>query len=809
MATITEIGGPESSEEDSVSLTSTLISDGEGKEYDVECILAEFETDGVMSYLTKWDGYPIEECTWQLKESFNPEENGHDVFKEWQERKMRISRGYEKALDIDAWEETREKIRQKTEDRRNHRHKKKARMNLGVNLSASDSEVQTSGRPEASTRVIEASGLLGPETVRDAKRDLTEVSMSSSDESSWTIKEQRVFLKALQDANGPLWNQIHAWYGDRGTISRDLQNKTVMDMQRQLQKLRQEFLDAGRDPPKYMRATRIKTDAKQPRESMSRKRSLASATSDEGDESSNGRTSTDSMMEEIKAAKKSQTAKEKVTHKEISHAMKSPRTPARESHPKIVKKESSILKQVSDIPSNNDHSRKPRDQITKPSPTRAIQSSKSKKSNLVSEKPYSEPTRQPPPQTETTKRSYTGTAQQPPKATGAPQSSDRTRIGVSTTGPARLSAPQSRLRVDRPTLKAKTSGLDVMANWGGESKVKKTKTLPTTNAAPGTDQPLKTFKTLGIRNNFQKWRQNEPAPDPANLIFIDRKTGKAPKTIAASATADTITDLSPKSPFGQHQAAFAEKESIDRQPEEKHEIRSHKEVSKDDSLFIDDAELSTDNTSGGDGGSDGDGDGDATADRSKLEIPGFTHSKADSHASPLQSTNMDSPANAPTGSRTDVIQPSQHLLQRPSSDLSQPAMTDTTSPAPPPAQVGSHADASTVTLRGNPTQLEKDELFHKIEKCLVMGNFVIGPKSNDIGRMKLAGFDWDVQRLLLTIKDPDNPFRVAFEFKNICSVIDYQTYWHNVSNLPEVTESPLRNVGTYNVHRLRSCGSIS
>ena len=769
MANTSKVGGSESSEDDSISLTSTIISDGDGKDYEVDCILAEFETDGVMSYLTKWDGYPIEVCTWQLKESFNPKENGHDVFKEWQERKMRISRGYEKALNIEAWEETVRKLEQATRDRRKRRERKKARLNQDVDALSSDPEDQGDNSARRNGRKTkDPSSLTSDSEGHETQPPLAENSTPVSNKAFWTGTEQQVFLKALQDASGPFWKQILGWYGHRGTISQDLSDKTIFDMQRQLQVLRQEFLDAGREPPMYMKATISRTDPGKSTEVQLQKRRQMKVASLRESDSSDGKTSTDSMMEEIKETKKSQAMKEKGTIRKAPQATESSETPAKKVRPGTIKEEPSNPSRVSDISHNGNQSRKPHNLIHKPEGTRKMPSPKTTTNSSILENTHSESTLQPTFKAEPTKISYTGTARQPPKATQVSESSDTTRIGVSTSGPARFSAPRSRARVERPILKAKVSGVDVLANWSGESKVKRSRTLPTTNATAGTDQPLKTFKTLGRRNNIQKWRRNEPDPNPANLVFIDRKTGKAPTT------ADAITGSLPKAPFEKYQAGFPEEEARVQQSIDHEETENYNEITKDDEyLPMYDAERSLDNTSGS--------NRDTAADRSPAGTP--VSETAPQYSPPPPAIPV-LPVNTPTGPRIDPSRPSQHLFHRSPSDPSLLTMREVNITAPSSARGQSHPDSGAVVLKGNPTQLERDALFQQAENCLVMGIFVIGPQLKNIGKMKLAGFDRHVQRLLLTVKDSNNPKRLAFEFKDICSVTDYQSHWHNVSILP-------------------------
>ncbi|CAK7272200.1 hypothetical protein SEPCBS57363_005011 [Sporothrix epigloea] len=58
--------------EDAISITSTpYASDDSQREYLVEDILAQDDSDGDVKYLVQWTGYPLEECTWELGENMD------------------------------------------------------------------------------------------------------------------------------------------------------------------------------------------------------------------------------------------------------------------------------------------------------------------------------------------------------------------------------------------------------------------------------------------------------------------------------------------------------------------------------------------------------------------------------------------------------------------------------------------------------------------------------------------------------------------------------------------------------------------
>lgn len=106
-------------------------------------------------------------------------------------------------------------------------------------------------------------------------------------------------------------------------------------------------------------------------------------------------------------------------------------------------------------------------------------------------------------------------------------------------GPAPLNEPRSdgnRAGKDLEPSIARTPG-----GIRAKAEAKRRKKLPTTNTA-GLG---KTFKNLAIQNRFQQHRRSEPAPNPANLVFIDPKTGKNVKE-KLHAPAATSANMEPQ-----------------------------------------------------------------------------------------------------------------------------------------------------------------------------------------------------------------------------------------------------------------------
>ena len=729
------IGEPESSGEDSISLTSTVVED-EG-DYEVECIMAESEKKGVISYLTNWSGYGEMDFTWQYRDTFgSPEPGGHDVFKEWQERKMRIARGYEESFDVSDWEWRKWNDEKKTEKRKARRRRKRARLNPTLNIVPSDAETENDRSNKNSKRKRHAQGSTSLTSDEDTEHEEQEESPL------WTNAEKQCFLKSLEEAGGPHFNQILAWYGVRGSVNRILRGKSIKDMQEQLQTFRKEFSEVGRDPPEYLNNTGIPRKLRH------------SKIQDDSDES---QTSSDSMMEELRAGKKSKSKKEKkvpkssqldITRKDkTSQPIQSNKQSLSQGHLKRVKKETSSTVDLRDVPV------KVTQRVDRQRDIAGIAGASGHKG------------------------SYSGTARAPAsKAFEEFRRSNQGRTGFSGRKPARLAAHQVKNVSGRPIVKPRTSGIDVTANWSSQPPIRRAKTLPTTNAAADTGKSAKLFKTLGMRNSVQKWRRNEPAPDPAQLVFIDPKTGKAPKPSLASSVETRSSVLTAKSPFQKYQEGLEGKASEENNPMK----GPNPTATEDDELFVDSSDLIT---AGG-----------RFSNGNSANIEKGTQNPLatiDRLMSSDNSIKPPPPANAPKGPRsysTPSLDRSGRQKLTPAAPLATTIVrpkTESESPSP-------------LTLKGYPSQQETLALRNTWEECLVIANIRFGPTRKDIGKMRFAGIDKPIQKLLLTLKNPLDPRDFYFDFDKICSSTDFQNYWHDVSGpqspSPELVLILIRNL---------------
>lgn len=784
MADIYDIGEPESSEGDSVSLTSTIDSDGEGKEYEVDRILAESTTNGTTWYLTQWTGYPEYRCTWQPIDTFI--ESG-SVFKSWKEEKMRVSRGYEKAFNVKVWERRQREEIERARHRRERRARKKTRLNRQIDSLPSDPEDEVHvEKPNKRTKELIARASSNSSSEDDDSRSPAQtISKHAASNASWTNEEQQTFIEGLQEAKGPYWNDILAWYGHRGSINRLLEKKSRRDMQMHLEALKKEFTTVGRDPPEYMNLPKSPPASEAPKmpDPTNRCHSEEVETDDSG-------ASMDSMLADIR---EKEVAKENLTiqhpdrvRKEEVLPTKTPSRPSRNnstagsSRSKPSKNVNSPPMELSNIPKGDleaalSHPGGPqRDATSSSKPFSVVRKGSvdqtSRPGSIEQPIVHEEPTRQP----------YSGTARATTSrtTTDEPLTPHQSRVGVIGSGPARLPISRPITHSRGPPPHSRNSGIDVTANWGtlNEPKTRKAVGIPTTNAATGSKPPGKLF-TWSRRNVVLKGRKKEPAPNLAEVVLLNPKTGRPPKPLPASSAV-----TSDKTPLQTFQEQFAAKEA-----EERHTTESeHPVVNESASLIVGINVSSTgvdEQVKDGSAGfvtiSSPDKTSSAIVERSdRTSTP---RSPPPRQPTRKQSQDTGLPPNVPLGPRagTEVsalppLNPNpHHFVTRIPPNPTSGAVSSLTQAQ----QLGSSLP---LTLMGNPTPQERRELWGKTETDQVYGNLKIGSDLEDIGRMKLMGCGWYVKRLLLANKNRINPKDMGLEFKKICAAVEYQNYMHDV-----------------------------
>ena len=117
---------PESSDDDSIGLASTVASEhSEDHEFEVERILDERMGDEEEEYLVEWVGYPWYRHLWVTRGCLG---ECDELLKEWSQRKERISRGRDAGFDTYAWEIMLERLEQETTERKRRRARKRRRL---------------------------------------------------------------------------------------------------------------------------------------------------------------------------------------------------------------------------------------------------------------------------------------------------------------------------------------------------------------------------------------------------------------------------------------------------------------------------------------------------------------------------------------------------------------------------------------------------------------------------------------------------------------------------------------------------------
>lgn len=111
-------------DDDEISLTSTVI-DNPNSENNVEVILAKRDFYGRAYYLVKWEGFPIEQATWEPIESFT---NAKEAVDCWKQTQAAIDRGDEHSAELVAKQQDAIEAVRVREERRKRRRILRARL---------------------------------------------------------------------------------------------------------------------------------------------------------------------------------------------------------------------------------------------------------------------------------------------------------------------------------------------------------------------------------------------------------------------------------------------------------------------------------------------------------------------------------------------------------------------------------------------------------------------------------------------------------------------------------------------------------
>lgn len=247
-----------SSDDDTVSLTSTVLSKhADDEEFSLEGVLAEIEEDGRTFYFVKWEGYPEYENSWVLRENFQSEQTLHD----WQDRKMRISRGLEEPFDLEAFYDRRQEYFDKQDKRKQRRREKRIRLGLPVdplNVKSStdeDDDAQDSAPYKPNTSKsrqktkkkpsLPAQGKICSGQSKALNADISDEEMEPV-QRQWTSKEKSALMNGLERAKGPHYKDILQMHA---TI---LKGITPHQLQAQARLLKQGFIESGKTVPPFL-----------------------------------------------------------------------------------------------------------------------------------------------------------------------------------------------------------------------------------------------------------------------------------------------------------------------------------------------------------------------------------------------------------------------------------------------------------------------------------------------------------------------------------------------------------------------------
>lgn len=807
MANAHDIGESESSEDDSISLTSTVASThAEDEVYEIETVVAEETIDRVTWYLVKWKGYSEDRNTWERKEQFKSDE----IFEEWKERQMHISRGREKPFDVQAWLERQVRLEQDAEKRKRRRERKRRRLNLDPDARLSKSKDDDRGSPDeevnSSPRQYSSSSASAgsPPAAQAAQRPTA----------PWTNEEKRILEKGLKEARRPNFNEILGWYGDCGTINRVLKGKTSRDLRQKTEELRQEFVIAGREPPDYY------LDAlPQPLRSAKARDSSRQNERIFGEEtSSDSERKVDSLLEEIKekASKKRSTSKPKATPKKMTMTPALPKEARKETSP--PKKPDVTQKELGVSISRPDSVNKSKAPPKNPTTEARIDRH---------EKPTRDPVRM-----DTSDRRATETGKQTNPPAQGQRAPNTARMGAIGSGPARLASAKTVVNPAEKARKPSVRGTDAGISWKAEPK--RRRTLPTTN----TEEPGTRFTKLSIQNAVMKSRRNEPVPNRDNLIFLDPKTGKTPKSVSKPSAVVERT----KTPFQEFQEKLGAEKAKDRRIEESQEERtdgdgmlvdknrqnrdSHGPRVDSDAILMDNNRQTRKSQRTGIGklaaekakdrqtkdSQEAGIDGDATLmdepeepEELDASIKGAKSSEADKFSRASQNIEPKLGSSPPSPVTVKFRQPpTAHTSSDPAPELPPDAptapkkSTERSAKLPLPGYVErSTLSTSSITANSNPSLAPYDAAFallnnpsieqnHKLaslwDQNCVLGDLrlgAVGSQSLEKINVKFLGLNFEMHKLLLTIKI--EPRTMNFDFTKSCRASEYQNYFLAVS----------------------------
>lgn len=772
----------EISDEDSISLTSTISSaKEENNEYVVEGILAERDDDGVTKYLARWEGYPDERCTWEIRSHFT------DVtLLDWETQKMRVARGYAESYDVEALLDRVKAWISAAKQRKSRRRAKRLRLGLPVapieetisdgddsyeeveEISSDEEDEQESPASDIST---ESKGV----TLSDSRRQ------SSSKENP--LSSSRPTAPVAKMARNQTEEEISGNLNDAPGAQPTAPNRT-------------------QGPGKAPTAVMFRPQKRDSDSAGSKSLSVSSDTSPTEisfGQAGNGRRDQASGLpkKRLGAAKSSPTTS-KVGIDGIGSLSKN-HSPETEQASKLSSasspKHALSARRRSSL-AETDSLRKLRKEPPPPDPVSpAIQNPGRGSLPQPRSKSSSKSSKIPRKSTKVSPGNSTGTKQ--------------TQIGSGSRGPARLSLPQ-RKSTAISSKKVRVAGAAVLSNWNKAPKRRKSNAFQ-----PGSsDKPSHKFS---IVRKYEKRGRNEPAPNIEQLTFIDLKRGGVAKKSSSA-----IPKISPpKTPYQLIQEGLkadanasspirsSNKSSAAPSLENKRRLADLPKLTTGQSANSEIADLNS--TSADPIPVPASEEPTSPVPNAKKQIPSVsqdhpaqkltsrrsvsnpisteevrisvalpteeTPTTHDALVIPTALQNKRDLSNAHQGSNTSAP------LQDKSAFTAQPAawskagMFHSRSYTPTQTSLKIPYGPTTLAQRNRVTKAQM-ELMHSGVENDILGNILIEQDCKDLGDLRFRGMDRSARQLFLTIKVP--PRQVHVICKNICTIGEYQEFYRGV-----------------------------
>lgn len=541
-----EVGVGEVSDDDSISITSTVASE-QRDGYPVDAIIAEGDVDGDTKYLVRWEGYPDERCTWEPESSFQDE----DTLLDWKTQKMRVSRGLVTPCDVEALLSRVEEWVQSSERRKSRRRAKRIRLGIAPievevdedshhekRQSETEPEQEPEpDRPQFRTRSSREKKTSLSKSRRDSDQTGFHVNTLRVETSSrpsrqiqpaWSHREEASLLDGLERVKGPHYHQILNLYGSAGTINQSLKARSEFALQVKTQALYDEFQENEVEVLPCLRfldrlpemKTKPKNVAKAaPTAVMFHPQRPDDQKSSDSKSTSKASSASPTKQKFATARNTTKSERDPLLKKKLSTSSTLGENDSlRISRPKV----SSAQSPKSSTLSNRERSS--RTEGINPIPTLGLKPILSLNTRGL-------------PQDQTSNSRSTPTTAGsvlPHNARRETQEPRRVQMGKSGTGPARLRL-SGRKSPSTSSKRPNVSGAAILKNWNKQVKPRKSSSLQPPLSKVNENKQEK-FGKLSVARKYEKAGRNEPAPDIDKLVFVDLKR-------AAKKPSFSLTDL--------------------------------------------------------------------------------------------------------------------------------------------------------------------------------------------------------------------------------------------------------------------------